>query len=162
MSLGSCDILPHTDPHLQLGIMSPEMWTYSAVLADLELTEGAYYITIRATNQIAYGGPLFTTVHHSTPYIVDTTPPVIDDDINVSYNSSTNQLSVEYEATDAGGVVMQVEVALGRSPLDTNILRWTPLVSQSDSPRSLGTVEVEIPDGVPVWLKLRATDGGIL
>lgn len=160
-SLGSCDILPHTDPHLQLGIMSPEMWTYVAVLTDLHLPEGAYYVTIRAANEIAYGGPLFTTVQHATPYIVDTTPPVVGEGVDVSYNSSTNQLSVEYEASDAGrGVVTGVEVALGRSSLDTNVLSWTPLVNQSDSARGLGVVEVVIADGLPVWLKLRATDGG--
>lgn len=146
-----------------MGITSPDMWTYSAVLSDLELPEGAYYITIRATNQIAYGGPLFTTVQHASPYIVDTTPPVVGDGVDVSYNSSTNQLSVEYEASDAGdGIVTRVEIALGSSPLDTNVLRWTPLISQSDSAQGLGVVEVAIPDGLPVWLKLRAIDGGIL
>jgi hypothetical protein len=160
-SLGSCDVLPHTDPHLQLGIMSPDMWTYSAILTDVDLPEGAYYITIRATNQIAYGGPLFTTVQHATPYIIDTTPPVVEEDVDVGYNLTTNQLSVEYDASDGEeGVVTAVDVALGRSPLDTDILRWTPLTNQSGSVRSRGVVELVIPDGLPVWLKLRATDGG--
>lgn len=137
------------------------MWTYSAVHAPsgLDLPEGAYYITIRATNQIAYGGPLFTTVQHTTPYVVDTTPPQVSDNVGMDYNSSTNRLSVSYEASDAGGGVVSVEVALGRSPLDTNVLIWSPLVNQSDSVSDF--VEVAIPDGLPVWLKLRATDEGM-
>ena len=161
-SLGSCDILPHTDPHLQLGHTSPNTWTYSALLTDQDLAEGAYYITIRATNRIAYGGPLFTTVQHTTPYIVDATPPFVSDSVDVSYNASTNQLSVGYDASDSRSGVASVEVALGRSPLDTNVLRWTPLIDQSDPAQqgSLGAAEVEIPDGIPVWLKLRVTDGG--
>ena len=160
LSVGSCDVLNHTDPHLQLGLTSPDLWTYLAVHAPsgLDLPEGAYYITIRATNQIAYGGPLFTTVQHTTPYVVDTTPPQVSDNVGVDYNSSTDRLSVSYEVSDVGGGVASVEVALGRSPLDTNVLTWSPLVNQSDS--SSDFVEVVIPDGVPVWLKLRATDEG--
>lgn len=80
--------------------------------------------------------------------------------MGVDYNTSTNRLSVSYEASDAGGGVVSVEVALGRSALDTNVLMWSPLVvNQSDS--SSGFVEVVIPDGVPVYLKLRATDEGM-
>ena len=158
-SPGSCDLLPHTDPHAQLRLTSPDSWTYSSVLAGLELPEGDYYITVRATNRIAYGGPLFTTVQHSTPYRVDTTPPLIGSDVDVSYNSSTNQLAVRYEASDPGGEVASVEVALGRTPLDTSVLEWAWLAAdQSDA--GYGEVEVDIPDGLPVWLKLRATDAG--
>lgn len=94
--------------------------------------------------------------------MVDVAPPVVGEGIDVSYNSSTDQLSVRYDARDEGGVVVTVEVALGRSPLDTDVLGWTQLVDQSDSMQGLGhgVVEVTIPDGLPVWLKLRATDGG--
>lgn len=161
-SVGSCDILPHTDPHRELGLISASTWTYSGVFADQYLPDGAYYITVRATNQIAYGGPLFTTVQHSTPYRVDTTHPFVSEDIQVHYNSSTNQISVEYEAYDVGGGQLEgVELGLGRSPLDTDALDWQPLINQSDTMGvGLAVSEVDIPDGVPVWLKLRATDRG--
>lgn len=160
-SVGSCDILPHTDPHAQLGLTSPHTWTHSAVLTDRTLPEGTYYVTVRATNRIAYGGPLFTAVQHSTAYVVDTTPPVINEVVDVSYNASTNQLAVGYDASDAsGGELAGVEVALGQTPLDTRVLKWTQLINQSDSALGRAVVEVDIPDGVAVWLKLRATDAG--
>ena len=166
-SVGSCDVLPHTDPHTALGLVSADTWTYTGVFSDQYLPDGAYYVTVRATNGIAYGGPLFTTVQHTTPYKVDTTPPFVSEDARVSYNASTNQLTVEYEASDVGGGQLEgVELALGGSPLDTSALDWQPLVNQSASRMGMGqgaglaVVEVEIPDGVPVWLKLRATDRG--
>lgn len=134
---------------------------------DLALLEGAYYITVRATNQITYGGPLFTTVQHITPYMVDATPPTIDDVVDIEYNSSTNQLSVLYTASDGGiggGALARVDIALGRTSLDTDILEWTLLSDQFDEreegEREEGGVAVYIPDGIPVWLKLRATDRG--
>ena len=160
-SIGSCDVMPHVDPHAQLGLISSEAWTYSGLASPLDLPEGAYYITIRATNQIAYGGPLFTTVQHSTPYIVDTTPPIVSDAVDIDYNSSTNQLSVGFRASDPGGELTSVEVALGRSPLDVDVLRWTVLPAGSDSGTGMDVVDTDIPDGVPVWLKLRATDTGM-
>ena len=160
-SIGSCDIQDHIDPHTQLGITSPEAWTYSGIASGLQLSEAAYYITLRATNKIAYGGPLFTTVQHSTPYIVDVTPPVVDSAVDVEYNSSTNQILVVYRASDEGGQLERVELALGRSQLDTDVLRWTVLINQSDSEDGMAVINAEIPDGLPVWLKLRATDEGL-
>ena len=161
-TIGSCDIQPMVDPHVTRGLFSQEAWTRSAVATDLELSEGIYYITISATNDIAYGGPLFTTVHHSTPYMVDTTPPVVDDIINISYNTSTNRLSVDYLVGDGQDGVDKVEIALGRSKLSSGILDWILLSNQPVLPgrRTVETVELLLPDGVPLWLKLRATDRG--
>ncbi len=159
-SVGLCDIVPFTDPHIANGIASREAWTLAGVATGLNLTEGAYYVTVRATNDIAYGGPLFTTVHHSNPYVVDTTPPVVRDSIDVSYNSSTNQLSVNYTVSDSQGQLSTVELALGRSELDMNVLGWQLLSVRPQPGPNEDTITVLVPDGVPVWLKLRVTDAG--
>ena len=159
-SIGFCDILPFTDPHRANGILSREAWTLAGVATGLSLPEGAYYISVRATNDIAYGGPLFTTVHHSTPYMVDTTPPVVSDTVDISYNTSTNQLSADYTVSDGLGQLALVELALGRSELDTSVLGWQLLTDQPLSGQNRDTLTVPIPDGVPVWLKLRVTDTG--
>ena len=53
---------------------------------------------LQAISNIEYGGPLATTVHHSTPYILDTTPPQLNDVIITEYDTSTNQLVFSYNA----------------------------------------------------------------
>jgi hypothetical protein len=35
------------------------------------ISDGQYFVTVRALNEVKYGGPLATTVCHTTPYTVD-------------------------------------------------------------------------------------------
>ena len=160
-SIGSCDILSFTNPHLANGIVSQEAWTHAGVVSGLNLAEGSYFISVRATNDAAYGGPLFTTVNHSTPYTVDITPPTVSSTVDMSYNRSTNQLSVEYVIDDGpGGRLSLVELALGQTELDTGVLGWQVLSDTPTTGMNRDMITVPVPDGVPVWLKLRVTDAG--
>ena len=110
---------------------------------------------MQAISNVVYGGPLATTVHHSTPYIIDTTPPIIEEVFNIQYNYTSNELSLEYNLSDSGSGIGNVDIAIGRTPRDTGLLGWT---AQGISGR--GSIFVVIPDGVPGWVKLRATNNG--
>lgn len=74
------------------------MWSNSGLtkFTNTSLSDGSYYISVDAINSVGYGGSLITTVHHSTPYIVDTLPPVVNDWSVVGYNESSNKLTVTF------------------------------------------------------------------
>ena len=95
-SIGACDILPFTDPHARLD--SRDSWTNTGLAPFEDLSDGIYFVTVQAVNNVEFGGPLATTVQHRTSYIVDTTPPILAGVEFVSYNSSTNQLTVVFNA----------------------------------------------------------------
>ena len=52
----------------------------------------------QAISNIEYGGPLATTFHHSTAYVLDTSPPLLNDMIITEYSISSNQLEFSYNA----------------------------------------------------------------
>ena len=39
--------------------------------------DGVYHITLTALNKVEFGGPMALRICHQTPYIIDTTAPVI-------------------------------------------------------------------------------------
>lgn len=74
-----------------------------AYLADLpspvELEHGKkYYVTVSAVNNVVHGGALVTTVRHSTPLVIDTTPPVIEGVRVELFNSTTGFLLLQLNA----------------------------------------------------------------
>ena len=154
-SLGSCDILNQTDPHAHFGLSNRQAWTNTGLASSLDLTDGSYYISVQAINNIEYGGPLVTTVQHSTPYVIDTSPPTLTELESIEYNVSTNELRLSYLASDNGSGIAAVSLALGRSQYDTSLLPWTPIDSNGSA-----TVAVYIPDGIETWIKLRARNNG--
>nr|XP_006817093.1 PREDICTED: uncharacterized protein LOC100376421 [Saccoglossus kowalevskii] len=81
------DIHPHTDPH---------EWTNKGIAHSLSLPDGFYYVTVRAINNVEFGGPLATTVCHSTPLAIDNTPPYVHDIFNIEYDEDTCIISEEY------------------------------------------------------------------
>ena len=48
---------------------------------------------MRALSEIDFGGPMALTVCHSTPYIIDTTPPVIHEIYSATYDEDTHVVS---------------------------------------------------------------------
>lgn len=154
-SVGSCDLLPPSDPHARLGLLTRESWTNTGLASFSNLSDGSYYVTVQAISNIEYGGLLVTTVHHSTPYIIDTTPPTITEVNNIQFNHSTNELSLDYVVRDEGSGIASVSIAIGRTPRDTQLLYWTDLGLGGS-----GLVTVAIPDGVPGWVKLRVVNNG--
>jgi len=57
-------------------------------------------VTVRAINNIEFG-PLALTVCHATPFAVDTTPPVIYDVTDVTYDEDSFLISFRVDATYA-------------------------------------------------------------
>ena len=68
--------------------------TMFAVIAD-----GTYYSSVRALNNIDFGGPTALTVCHSTPLIIDNTPPIVYEIYNITYDSSTFIIGTGVNAT---------------------------------------------------------------
>ena len=52
----------------------------------LFISDGSYFMTVKAINKVTYGGPLGISVCHTTPYIVDTSPPLVDKIHSLRYN----------------------------------------------------------------------------
>ena len=50
------------------------------------ISDGQYFVTVRALNEVKYGGPLAKTVCHTTPYTVDNSKPVITDIYGITYD----------------------------------------------------------------------------
>jgi len=50
----------------------------------------------QAINNAVYGGSLVTTVHHTMPYVVDTTAPLLEVAMVDPYDTVTNTLTVYY------------------------------------------------------------------
>ena len=63
----------------------------------VSLSDGPYYITVRALNGVEFGGPLALTVCHSTPYIVDTSPPLVNEIYNIRYDELSYFLYAEID-----------------------------------------------------------------
>ena len=55
-------------------------------------------MTVQAESGVLYGTPLVTTVHHSTPYVVDTQHPDLTELLVVGYDSELNQLTLDFVA----------------------------------------------------------------
>ena len=60
--------------------------------------DGIYYATVQGLNQVIFGSSGVLTLCHSTPYIIDTTPPIIYNVTRIAYNENTNISTFFYEA----------------------------------------------------------------
>ena len=96
--LGSCDLLAPVDPHAELGLASPQSWTNTGLATFRNLSDGSYYLSVQAVSNVEYGGPLATTVQHSTPYVLDTSLPVLGAIEGLEYNATSDLLSFSYNA----------------------------------------------------------------
>lgn len=63
------------------------------------ISDGPYFITVRAINKVEYGGPLATSFCHSTPYIVDNTPPFVYEIYNIRYEEDQFNLSMAHNSS---------------------------------------------------------------
>lgn len=61
-------------------------------------SDGTYFITVRALNEVKYGGPLSTTVCHTTPYIVDNSPPFVWEIFDINYDEDTLELTAKHNS----------------------------------------------------------------
>ena len=59
---------------------------YKHIFSYFLYSDGQYFITVRALNKVMYGGPLSVTVCHTTPYIVDTSAPIVHEISSLRYD----------------------------------------------------------------------------
>ncbi|VDI76845.1 Hypothetical predicted protein [Mytilus galloprovincialis] len=150
-----CDDLihPHYDPHKHLFEVS--QWTHTATIYPIPapyqtLPDARYYISVRALNNVEYGGPLATTVCHSTPISVDNSPPLALEIYDISYNEITSTIRAKHNSSDPHSGLEFNDICLGRSKRDCVEMKWIRLSFDSNI-----TLVRILTDGVPIWLKIR-------
>lgn len=72
---------------------------YPSYLMKFFFIDGKYYITVRAINKMEYGGPLATSVCHSTAYAIDNSPPIVYEIFNVQYDEETFNLTLSHNSS---------------------------------------------------------------
>ena len=55
-------------------------------------------MTLRALNEVQYGGPLSITICHTTAYGIDTSPPLVYEVYGTTYDEETHIISTMYNA----------------------------------------------------------------
>ena len=60
------------------------------------VSDDQYFSTVRALNDVKYGGPLALTVCHSTPLTVDNSRPEISDIFGIEYFEDQPLLKVSH------------------------------------------------------------------
>ncbi|XP_048250793.1 uncharacterized protein LOC124111176 [Haliotis rufescens] len=148
-------IHPHHDPHRHLFDQSE--WTNSGLITALPdamnpLPDGKYYITLRALNNVEYGGPLVTTICHTTPLGIDNTQPFVHEVYDVEYDEDTYVITAKYNASDPESDIREVDLCLGQTTRDCYHLEW----QRSNHSDHGITRTFQIPGGIPVWVKVRA------
>ncbi|XP_070573546.1 uncharacterized protein [Ptychodera flava] len=146
------DVVTHNDPHSH--IVNEKEWTHRGSTRNFKvpiLPDGRYYITVRAVNKVDFGGPMATTVCHSTPYTIDTTPPFVNEVLFLGYDEDTCTIGAMYNVSDDLSYIREIDMGLGKSKRDIYIMDW-----KRDSNTTHADKQHCIPDGLPAWIKIRA------
>ena len=61
--------------------------------------------------------------------------------------------------SDMGSGVQEVDLAVGTTPDNTDLLPWT-MVANSNTMNTTANINVNIPDGIEGWVKIRAINNG--
>ncbi|VDI67222.1 Hypothetical predicted protein [Mytilus galloprovincialis] len=149
-------IHPHHDPHKHF--FEKSQWTHNAMIYPIPapyetLPDDKYYVTVRALNEVEYGGPLATTVCHSKPLGVDNSPPHVWEIYDIRYDENTYNLTAKHNSSDPHSGLAFNDICLGRTRRDCIEMRWTRL---SFDP-NITLVRI-LTDGVPIWMKIRAVN----
>ncbi|XP_076086791.1 uncharacterized protein LOC143057371 [Mytilus galloprovincialis] len=142
------DIYGHHDP--QSHLFDASQWINSALISPVLLSDNNYYITVRALNNVTYGGPLATSVCHSTPYTIDNSPPIIHEIFNIQYDEENYTISLEHISSDPQSGLAYVELCLGRSKQDCLEMDW---VRFGYSTKINHTIQIS--DGIPIYVKIK-------
>ncbi|KAK3094096.1 hypothetical protein FSP39_024081 [Pinctada imbricata] len=147
------DIVDFQDPHEFLH--SSRHWTHSAYQKNLTLKDGLYYVTVQALNNIIHGGALVTTLCHTVPFAVDTTPPDFHGVEEIYYDEDFDLLGVYYKADDPLSGLYSVDFGLGKTKYDVLVRRYSyhPPMDRKDPYVVIEDLGLE--DGVPSWIRIR-------
>lgn len=151
------DVAVFVDPHSS--IRNRDDWTYTGLSKDLHLPDGQYYVTVQAVSDIIHGGDLVTTVCHSTPFTVDTTPPSFNAVQEFLFDDTFRYLVVYYNVSDDISGIARMEFGLGRTKYDVEIRRYLTFEMRGVQGNTyLVNEEFETEDGVPAWIRLKVVN----
>lgn len=114
-------------------------------------------------SDIIHGGDLVTTVCHSTPFVVDSTPPSFRGVDDFIFDETFRILVIYYNASDVISGIGQVEFGLGRTKYDVSIRRYVPVeIHGKEGNTYVVSSDFETSAGVPAWIRLKVIDAGML
>lgn len=116
---------------------------------------------LQGVSDIVHGGDLVTTVCHSTPFTVDTSPPHLNSVDQVLFDEDFRFLVVYFSASDSISGIKSMELGLGRTKYDVELRRYMPLEIRGTSGNTyLVEEEFETASGSPAWIRLKLTNNG--
>ena len=154
------DIVPYTNPYSH--VSSKKFWTDSAFKKGLNLADGAYYVTVQALNGAELGGSLVTTVCHSTPFTVDTTPPEFNGVTEIIYDEDFDLIAIYYSANDNLSKIAKAEFGLGKTKYDVQLKAYSLHRAMPRDDPFVSLKELGLREGIPAWIRIRVTNNGIL
>ena len=152
------DIHDFSDPHRHLS--SKRFWSNMGFEKGFHLADGSYYITVQALNGAELGGSLVTTVCHSTPITVDTTPPVFKGVTEVIYDEDFGLIAVYYEASDDLSKIAKTEFALGKTKYDAQLKAYSIHDPVQGANPFVALEDLGLQEGIPAWIRIRVTNNG--
>lgn len=153
------DVFGFTDPYSHLS--SKKFWTDSGFMKGLHLADGAYYVTVQALNGAELGGSLVTTVCHSIPFTVDTTPPLFSGVTDIIYDEDFDLIAIYYEATDDLSKIAKAEFGLGKTKYDVQLKAYSLHAAMKRDDPFVSLKELGLQEGIPAWIRIRVTNNGI-
>ena len=127
----------------------------------MHLPDGKYYVTVQALNNAVHGGSLVTTVCHSTPLIVDTTPPVFYQVPDIMFDEDFDILAVYYNVSDEGSDISRIDFGLGKSKYDIEVRGYVRRNHMHRFDPFFVVENLELKPGVPAWIRVRAVNNGM-
>ncbi|XP_067664253.1 uncharacterized protein [Haliotis asinina] len=155
-SVCSNNVVDYNDPHAK--IPNRNEWTYSGLTSGLHLSDGPHYVTVQAVNNIIHGGALVTTVCHSTPLIVDTTPPIFNGIDDVFFDGDFELLGLYFNGSDPLSKIAHVHVGLGLTRNDVSLRPYEEYKSYANPKQYVLVDDFVLEPGVAAWPRIRLTN----
>ncbi|XP_062588035.1 uncharacterized protein LOC134249704 [Saccostrea cucullata] len=152
------DVVNFRDPHGFLH--SSKHWTHSGYEKNMFLQDGKYFMTVQCLNNVVFGGSLVTTVCHTTPLTVDTTPPFFNSVGEIYFDEHFDLLGIYYKAGDNESFLRSVDFGLGKTKYDVLVRKYSyhEPMSGEDAPYIV-IEELDLEEGVPAWPRVRVDNG---
>lgn len=117
-----CDRFPLYDPHETFRY--PSEWNYIGfAVNDFEraFADGKYYGTITAINKVTMGGPFASSVCHTRPFVIDTSPPEVQFVGSMRYDVDSRRFRFVLKAMDEHSGLRRVLLGAGRTRHDLSV-----------------------------------------
>jgi hypothetical protein len=110
---------------------------------------------------VVFGGSLVTTVCHSIPLTIDTTPPFFDGVDQIYFDEHFDMLGIYYKAGDNESLLSSVDFGLGKTKYDVLVRRYSyHMPMNGDDAPYIVIEELDLEEGVPAWPRVRVDNGG--